>query len=90
MLGAFDAGAGWVAFMIVASSVIAVLYVGRILEVVWFREPCQRSREAAEAPALLLAPTLVLAALTIWFGIDAGWPVGWASRAAALLLGAGS
>ena len=90
VLGAFDAGAGWVAFMIVASSVIAVLYVGRILEVVWFREPCQRSREAAEAPALLLAPTLVLAALTIWFGIDAGWPVGWASRAAALLLGAGS
>lgn len=87
VLGTIEAGRGWLGFLIVASSVIAVLYVGRILEVIWFREPCQRSRDAAEAPVGLLAPTLALAGLTILFGLFASWPVGWSSKAATLLLG---
>ncbi|MCX5512172.1 cation:proton antiporter [Kaistia algarum] len=88
VLGAFDAGMPWLAILIVASSVLAVLYVGRILEVVWFREPCQRSLEASEAPAGVLVPTLALAALTIYFGLSASFPVSLASNAATALLGA--
>jgi multicomponent Na+:H+ antiporter subunit D len=88
VLGAFDAGKPWLAILIVASSVLAVLYVGRILEVVWFREPCQRSLESSEAPAGMLVPTLALAALTIYFGFAASFPAGLASNAATVLLGA--
>ena len=87
VLGAFDAGMGWLAILIVASSVIAVLYVGRMLEIIWFREPCQRSLEAREAPVEVLVPTLALAALTIVFGISAEFPVSLASQAATVLLG---
>ena len=85
-LGAFEDGKGWIALLIVASSVIAVLYVGRILEVVWFREPGRLARAASEAPLGLLVPMLLLAALTICFGLDANLPAGMAVAAAKVLL----
>lgn len=88
ILGAFDAGRGWLSIFIVASSVIAVLYVGRILEVVWFREPNQRSLAAKEAPFEMLLPMWVLAGGTVLFGLWAEVPAGLASSASAILLGA--
>ena len=87
VLGAFDDGRGWLAFLIVASSVIAVLYVGRVLEVVWFREPGKTALAAREAPLGLLLPTLLLAGLTLLFGIDAEAPARLAGAAASTLLG---
>ncbi|WP_018184082.1 monovalent cation/H+ antiporter subunit D family protein [Kaistia granuli] len=87
ILGALEAGFGWLAILIVASSVIAVLYVGRIVEVVWFREPAEAARASREAPLELLLPMWVLAGATIWFGIDAEWPAGLAAAAARQLLG---
>ncbi|MCX5497607.1 monovalent cation/H+ antiporter subunit D family protein [Kaistia dalseonensis] len=88
VLGAFEAGFWWVALLIVASSVIAVLYVGRMMEVIWFREPNQRCRGLGEAPAEMLAPMVVLAGMTIWFGLDAELPASLAGAAAHVLLGA--
>jgi multicomponent Na+:H+ antiporter subunit D len=87
ILGALEAGFGWLAILIVASSVIAVLYVGRIVEVVWFREPAEAARACREAPLELLLPMWGLAGATIWFGIDAEWPAGLAAAAARQLLG---
>ena len=87
ILGSLEAGYGWLAILIVASSVIAVLYVGRIVEVIWFREPALAARESREAPLEMLAPMLVLAGATIWFGLDAEWPAGLAASAANALLG---
>ncbi|WP_029075605.1 monovalent cation/H+ antiporter subunit D family protein [Kaistia adipata] len=87
ILGALEAGLGWLAILIVASSLLAVLYVGRIVEVVWFREPAAVARECREAPLELLLPMWILAGATIWFGIDAEWPVGLAASAARVLLG---
>lgn len=87
VLGAIESGMVWLAFLIVASSVLAVIYVGRILEVIWFREPCKRSAEAREAPAGMLLPTVLLCALTIYFGLDASLPVEFAGGAARALLG---
>lgn len=87
ILGSMEAGLGWLAILIVASSLIAVLYVGRIVEVIWFREPALSAREAMEAPGELLLPMLILAGMTIYFGLDAEWPAGLASAAAQALLG---
>ncbi|BCP52770.1 cation:proton antiporter [Kaistia sp. 32K] len=87
ILGALEAGLGWLAILIVASSVLAVLYVGRIVEVVWFREPAAAARASREAPLELLVPMWILAGATIWFGLDAEWPAGLAAAAANSLLG---
>jgi len=38
VVAAFEKGWWWLAFMIVASSLIAVFYVGRVVEVAWFAE----------------------------------------------------
>ncbi|MBN9027207.1 MAG: monovalent cation/H+ antiporter subunit D family protein [Rhizobiales bacterium] len=86
ILGAFEAGLGWLAILIVASSFLAVLYVGRIVEVVWFREPAAAAREASEAPLEMLLPMWLLAGATIWLGLDAEGPAGLARAAASALL----
>ena len=85
--GAFDAGKGWLALMIVASSFLAVLYVGRIMEIVWFRPPGRVALAAAEAPGGLLVPMVALATLTVLLGIAAYWPAEMAHSAAEALLG---
>ena len=86
LLGALEAGHGWLAILIVASSFIAVLYVGRIVEVVWFREPALAAREASEAPLEMLLPMWALAGATIWLGVSAEGPAGLARAAADALL----
>lgn len=87
ILGALEAGHGWLAILIVASSFLAVLYVGRLVEVVWFREPAAAARAAGEAPLEMLLPMWLLAGATIWLGLDAEGPAGLARAAANALLG---
>jgi len=74
---------GWwiVAVLIVASSLIAVVYVWRTLEV-FYLQPVPEGREVQEAPMGLLLPLWVLTLSCIWFGLDAD-TVSSAARAAA-------
>ena len=53
-----------------ASSLIALVYVGRVLEVVWLREPSAQVAEVGDPPPSMLLPLVVLALATIYFGID--------------------
>jgi multicomponent Na+:H+ antiporter subunit D len=86
-LAALEKG-GWpLLLVIVASSLIAVVYVGRVVEVVWFREESSLAGQAREPPIAMIVPILVLAAATIYFGIETRLTAGIASQAAALLLG---
>jgi multicomponent Na+:H+ antiporter subunit D len=80
-LGAFEQGWWWLAFLLVASSLISVIYIGRVVEVAWFRPVGPAARNATEPPLSMLIPTLVLAAATIYFGIDTEATVGIAARA---------
>ncbi len=82
--GAVEAGQWWLVAVIVVSSVLAVVYVGRIVEVAWFREPIAPvvRRPAPE----MLAVTWVLAAAVIYFGVQTEITVGVASEAARELL----
>jgi multicomponent Na+:H+ antiporter subunit D len=88
MAGALERGRWALAFLIVASSLIALVYVGRILEMAWLRTPSPESAKAGEPPLSMLLPLIVLAAATIYFGIDTEWTVGVAATAAKTLLGA--
>jgi multicomponent Na+:H+ antiporter subunit D len=86
-LGALDKGWWILVFLIVGSSLIALVYVGRVLEVVWLREPAPALATASDPPLSMLLPLIVLGAATIWFGFSTEWTAGIASTAATALIG---
>jgi multicomponent Na+:H+ antiporter subunit D len=86
-VGALNAG-GWpLVLLIVASSLLAFVYIGRVVEVAWFREPSPMVKEASDPPLSMLTPLVALAAASIWFGIDTQWTAGIAGKAADMLVG---
>jgi multicomponent Na+:H+ antiporter subunit D len=86
-VGALDKGSWALVFAIVASSLIALVYIGRALEVAWLREPAPAIAHAADPPLSMTLPLLVLAVATVYFGVDTEWTVGVAAPAAKALLG---
>jgi multicomponent Na+:H+ antiporter subunit D len=85
--GALEAGLWPVAVLILLSSLLAVMYVWRVVEVGYFQEPPAGAPPVREAPLSILVPTWVLVGTTIWFGIDTSVSVDVARTAAELLLG---
>ena len=84
---AFEHGWWWLAFLIVASSLLSVIYIGRVIEITWFREPSDEVAAVREPPLLLLVPALILVAATVYFGIDTSLTANVANQAALALLG---
>jgi multicomponent Na+:H+ antiporter subunit D len=64
-----------------------MVYIGRVVEVAWFREPSGLAQKAKDPPLSMLMPILVLAAATIYFGFDTHASAGIATQAAHALLG---
>ncbi len=86
-VGAFDRGWWPLVFLILVTSLIAVVYVGRVVEVAWFREPSGFAAGAKDPPLSMLLPMLALAAATIYFGIDTEASAAIARRVAEGLIG---
>ena len=86
-VGALEKGWWVLVFLIVGSSLIALVYVGRVLEVAWLREPSPEIAQASDPPLSMLLPIGVLAVATVYFGIDTEWTAGIANTAANALLG---
>lgn len=86
-IGALDRGWWILVFLLVASSLISVLYIGRVIEMAWFRPAAAQVAEAKDPPLSMLLPMLLLAAATIYFGIDTRLTAGIAAEAAQFLLG---
>lgn len=86
-LGALDKNWWVLVFLIVGSSLIALVYIGRALEVAWLREPSAEIAHATDPPLSMLIPLVVLAAATIYFGIETEWTAGIADTAAKALIG---
>ncbi len=82
-----EQGWWWLAFLIVASSLLALLYVGRVVEVAFFREPRGPVAAVKEAPPEMVVAAWVLAAAVIYFGLYPDLTAGLASDAAEILLG---
>ncbi|MEE8438666.1 MAG: monovalent cation/H+ antiporter subunit D family protein [Micropepsaceae bacterium] len=85
--GALESGSWIIVGLIVGSSIISVVYIGRILEAVWLREPSVETEKAKDPPLSMLVPLIVLAAATIYLGLDTRATVGIASMAAEALVG---
>ena len=84
--GALEKGWWWLAILIVMSSLLAVIYIGRVVEVIWFRPLAKAGEKATEMPLQMMIPALVLVAATIYFGFDTTWTADVAARAAQVLL----
>jgi len=81
-------GLWWLVGLILLGSVVSMIYVGRVVEIAYFREPSEKVAGLKEAPLSMLIPGWVLVIATIYFGLDTTWTVGIAQDAAASLLSA--
>jgi multicomponent Na+:H+ antiporter subunit D len=78
----------WIVAVIAVSSLLTLVYVGRMLEALFFKAPAPGAARAVEAPLGVLAPLWILAGASVWFGVDASLPEGLANWGALALLGA--
>jgi len=83
---------GWwyVAAGILLSSLLAIVYVWRVVEVAYLKAPPEGAAGRSQAPLSKLVPMIVLAAATIWFGIDGDTTLRIAGEAANALMGPAS
>lgn len=87
ILAALEQGQWWLVFLIVLSSLLAVIYVWRFVEAAYFRAPPVADGAPARLPWSMALPAAALVAATLFFGIDSRFTVDSATRAAALLFG---
>jgi len=86
VLAALEAGHWWLAFVIVVSSMLAVAYVWKIVEVLYLQQP-DSGAHLQRKPVLTMAiPTTVLCIATLYFGLDTRFSLGAASAAAKVLI----
>jgi multicomponent Na+:H+ antiporter subunit D len=78
---------GWgLVAIILISSLMAVVYIWRIVEALYFQAPVEGKTPLPEAPMQLLLITGLIAVMNIYFGIFPQVPLELANSAAALLL----
>ena len=80
-----EAGSLFIAGLIVMSSLIAVVYVWRMVETLYL-EPAPEGRQKGEAPLSMLLPTWTLIAACLYFGVNSELTSSAASQAAHALL----
>jgi len=92
--GALGRGYWWLAGVVLVGSLIAVIYVWRVVETIYFKRPdpddeeaMRRHEAATEAPVSMLLPMWTLIAASVFFGINAELTGRIAEAGAAVLLG---
>ena len=86
MSAALEQGSFGITALILLSSLLALVYVWRLVEVMYLTEPAAGA-EHREAPLLYLVPTWLLVAASVYFGFATEDTLGVARAAAAQLLG---
>ena len=78
----------WISVAVILSgSLLAVVYVGKLIEALYFKPVSDAGKAVSEAPILLLLPTWALVLANVYFGLDTDLTVGVAEKAAAILGG---
>ena len=71
VLGAIEQGWWLVVISLAISSVLALIYVGRVIELIWFHEPEKDMIIVKDKlPSEMLIITIILTGATIYFGVD--------------------
>ena len=89
ILGAIENGWWPIVFLIVASSLLAVIYVWKVVESAYFTASTLDRPTIKEVPIELLIPLWVLVACNFYFGINADLTISIASKVANIFLGSG-
>ncbi len=90
IVAALQSGNPLVAVLVLISSLLSIIYVWRVVEVVFFGEPAAHHAEvepAREAPLSMLIPTYLLIVAMLLFGVWTTYSAGIAQHAAVELLG---
>jgi multicomponent Na+:H+ antiporter subunit D len=85
--GAIDRGLTILAVVVLAGSLLAVVYVWRWVEVVYFKVASDSIGDVKEAPWSLVVPAWILIGASVYFGIDASLSSDMAGQAVHALLG---
>jgi multicomponent Na+:H+ antiporter subunit D len=83
---ALESGFWSVAVLLVGTSLLAAIYVWRVVEAAYFRESLEHGTAVCEAPLSMLIPTWILTLATLVFGIYARFAVESAGNAAMVLV----
>ncbi len=90
VLAAIEQQAWVIAIAVLAGSLLAVVYVWKLVEALFFTAEGRKAPAVHEAPASLLVPTWVLVLANLYFGLETELTVGVARAAVAMLGAAGS
>ncbi|MBZ0134829.1 MAG: monovalent cation/H+ antiporter subunit D family protein [Planctomycetes bacterium] len=85
--GAIEAGRYEMAAIVLVGSLLAVVYVWRVVETIYFGKRDEGAPNVQEAPITMLVPMLLLIGASIYFGVDANTTSWIAEAAAETLLG---
>ena len=82
---------GWwpIAVLVLASSLLAVIYIWKVVEVAYFQQPASGAKAVTEVPFSMLMPIWVLTAANVYFGVDTRLPLMLSGDAAKYLMGIG-
>ena len=89
VLATLEQGLWPVAVLILIGSLLALVYVWRLIEAAYFETVAKDAPKVPEAPASMLIPVWILVAANLYFGINTDISVGAAMQAATMLMGAG-
>ena len=87
ILAAIELGWWWLAVLVLVSSLLALIYIWRVVEVAYFQPRGPNLPSVREAPLGILLPTWVLILANFYFGIDTSLTVNVARTAAMTLMG---
>ena len=90
ILGTLEAGYWPIAILIVVSSLLAVIYIWKIVEVAYLENDVDQEQVSKEVPISMLVPLWVLVILNFYFGIDADLTTWVARNVAETFLGGGA
>lgn len=88
MVAAFEKGWWLLAVLIVMSSLLAVIYIWRVVESAYLLPPTRDLSKVREVPWAMQAGLWLLVAANIWFGLETTYSVDLARSAAEQLIGA--
>ena len=79
----------WLAALILLGSILAVIYIWKVVEVIYFQSSTtdSQSGQFKEAPLGMLIPVWIIILANIYFGINASLTTGIARQTAVYLLG---
>lgn len=76
LMAAIDGGWWMLTGIIVLSSMLALIYIWRVVEALYFGQHNEAYDEVTEAPASMVIPLWIMAAAVIWMGLDSRFDAG--------------